>query len=89
MVYYNFQYLTVKAHLFDYFYFITYSQLSLSQSPRDSLKHFEKAIPQHIRFAELRKTINQTTTFNKRICNLAPEVRDIMKILWKRGEIAP
>ena len=27
------------------------------------------------------------TTFNKYMCNL--EVRDILKILWKRGEIAP
>ena len=37
----------------------------------------------------MRKTINRTTTFNKRICNLTTEVRDILKILWKRGEIAP
>ena len=29
------------------------------------------------------------TTFNKYMCNLTPEVRDILKILWKRGEIAP
>ena len=31
-----------------------------------SLKHFEISVPRHIRFAELRKTINRTTTFNKR-----------------------
>ena len=30
-----------------------------------------------------------TTTFNKCVCNLTPEVRDILKILWKRREIAP
>ena len=29
------------------------------------------------------------TTFNKYMCNVTPEVRDILKILWKRGEIAP
>ena len=29
------------------------------------------------------------TTFNKYMCNLTSEVRDILKILWKRGEIAP
>ena len=29
------------------------------------------------------------TTFNKYMCNLTPEVRDILEILWKRGEIAP
>ena len=31
------------------------------------------------RFAELRKKINRKTTFHKRICNLTPEVRDILK----------
>ena len=30
-----------------------------------------------------------TTTFNKYICYWTLEVRDILKILWKRGEIAP
>ena len=30
-----------------------------------------------------------TTTFNKYICNWTLEVRDILKILWKGGEIAP
>ena len=29
------------------------------------------------------------TTFNKYMSNVTPEVRDILKILWKRGEIAP
>ena len=29
----------------------------------------------------------RTTTFNKFICNWTLEVRDIAKILWKRGEI--
>ena len=37
----------------------------------------------------MRRPINRTTLFNKWICNLTPEVRDILKILWKRGEIAP
>ena len=32
---------------------------------------------------------NPTTTFNKYICNWRFEVRDVLKILWKRGEIAP
>ena len=31
----------------------------------------------------------QTTTFNKHICNWTLGVRGILKILWKRGEIAP
>ena len=37
----------------------------------------------------IEEKINRTTTFNKYICNLTPEVRDISKILWKRREIAP
>ena len=60
-----------------------------SRSPRDSIKYFEISIPRHIRVVELRKTINQTTTFKKWICNLTPEVKDILKILWKSREIAP
>ena len=54
-----------------------YSRLSLSRIPRDSLKHFERSIPRHIRVEKVRKTINWTTTFNKWICNLTPEVRNI------------
>ena len=34
-----------------------YNRLSLFQSPRGSLKYFKISVPQHIRFAELRKTI--------------------------------
>ena len=30
-----------------------------------------------------------TTTFSKYICNRTLERRDILKIFWKRGEIAP
>ena len=67
-------------------YAAIYSRLSLSRIPRDSLKYFEISVPRHIRFAELRKKIIRTTTFDKYMCN---EVRDILKILWKRGEIAP
>ena len=66
-----------------------YSRLSLSRSPRDSLKYVEISVPRHIRFAELRKKLNRTTTFHKWICNLIPEIRDLLKILWKRGDIAP
>ena len=33
--------------------------------------------------------MNRTATFNKCICNLTPEVRDRLKILWKSGQIAP
>ena len=60
---------------------------SLSRIPRDSLKYFEISVPRHVRFAEFRKKMNRTATFNKCICNLTPEITDILKILWKRGEI--
>ena len=71
-----------------------YSRLSLSRIPRDSLKHFDISVPRHISVAEVRKKINRTTTFNKWICNLTPEVRDILNIVEKRrncswGAISP
>ena len=44
---------------------VNYSRLSLSRIPRDSLKHFEISVPRNIRVAEVRKSINRTTTFNK------------------------
>ena len=37
----------------------------------------------------IEEKIIRTTTFNKYICNWTLEVRDILKILWKRGEITP
>ena len=37
----------------------------------------------------IEEKLARLTTFNKYMCNLTPEVRDILKILWKRGEIAP
>ena len=36
---------------------VLYSQLSLSWSPRDSLKYFEISVPWHVRFAELKKIL--------------------------------
>ena len=53
------------------------------------MKHFEISVLRHIRFAELRKTINPTTTFNRMNLKFDSQVGDILKILWKRGEIAP
>ena len=64
--------------MFEYIIF-RYNRLSSSRIPRDCLIHLQISVPRHIRFAELRKTINRTTIFNKRICNLTPEVRDYCK----------
>ena len=36
----------------------------------------------------IEEKITRTTTFNKYMFNWTLEVRDILKILWKRGEIA-
>ena len=64
-----------------------YSRLSLSRIPRDPLKYFEVSVPRHIRFAELRKKIIRTTTFNKYICNWTLEVRDILKYCGKEEKL--
>ena len=53
------------------------------------MKHFDISVLRHIRFAERRKTINRTNTLNRMNMNLAPKLRDILKILWKRGAISP
>ena len=37
----------------------------------------------------IEEKIIRTTTFNKNMCNWTLEVRDILKIFRKRGEIAP
>ena len=62
-----------------------YNRLSLSRSPVDSamLRDIRTSTYQIYRYKE--KT-NWTTTFHKWKCNLTPDVRDILKILWKRGE---
>ena len=68
---------------------------SLSRSSRDSLEYFEISVPRQIRLAELRKTVNRTTTFNKWICNSTPEVKRYFEnIVEKRrncslGAISP
>ena len=36
-----------------------------------------------------KKKKKKSTTFKKWICNLTLKIRDVLKILWKRGEIAP
>ena len=36
----------------------------------------------------IEKKLIRLTTFNKYMCNWTLEFRDILKILWKRGEIA-
>ena len=53
------------------------------------MKFIEIPVLRHIRFPELRKK-NLTTKYPKFICNLTPLHKIyILKLLWKRGEIAP
>ena len=47
-----------------------YSRLSLSRSPRVSLKYFVISEPRHIRFAELRKKIEQPHLTNVYVIGL-------------------
>ena len=42
-----------------------YSRLPLSRIPSDFLKHFEISVPRNISVAEVRKTVNRTTSFKK------------------------
>ena len=49
------------SHYHEYvslFHIYVYSRLSLSRTPRDSLKYFEISVVRHIRFAELSKKTN-------------------------------
>ena len=64
------------------------STLVISKSKRLSeiLRDIRTSAYQICRIEE---KINRTTIFYKCICNLTPEIRDTLKILWKRGEIAP
>ena len=66
------------------FLWSVYSRLSLSQILRDSLKNFEISILRHIRFFRIQEKLIRLTTFNKYMCNLTLEVRDILKILLKQ-----
>ena len=67
-----------------------YIQLTLVISKSKGLSELLRDI--HIstyKICRIQEKLNRTTTFLKWICNLTPEVRDRLKILWKRGESAP
>ena len=60
--------------------------ISNSKEPSEILRDIRTSTYQICRIEE---KIMRTTTYNKCICNWTLEVRYILKILWKRGEIAP
>ena len=67
-----------------------YSQLSLSRSQRDSLEHFEISLIRHIRSGKLWKRQVEQPNFRKKyILFHSLSWKYILKILWKRREIAP
>ena len=74
----NFQFLEVK--------FSVYSRLVISNSKGLSaiLRDIHTSTYQICRIEE---KLIRLTTFNKYMCNWTLAVRDILKILWKRGEI--
>ena len=64
------------------------STLVISNFKGLSLKYFEIFVHRrHIVFEKKIGKIEQPHLTN--VCNFTPEVRDILKIMWKRGEIAP
>ena len=60
--------------------------ISNSKGLSEILRDIRTSIYQICRIEE---NIIRTTTFNKYICNWTLGVTDILKILWKRGEIVP
>ena len=60
--------------------------ISNSKGPSEILQDIRTSTYQICRIEE---KIIPTTTFNKYICNWTLEIRDILKILWQRGEISP
>ena len=67
-------------------YFVVQTVDSCNLEVSDSLKHFEIYVLRHIKFAELRKTINRKTTFHKWVHILTPKVRDIVKLYCGKEE---
>ena len=61
--------------------------ISNSKGLSEILRDIRTSTNQICRIEE--KILIRLTTFNKYICKWILEVRDILKILWKRGEIAP
>ena len=59
---------------------------SNSEGPSKILRNIRTSTYQ---ISRLEEKINRTTAFNKYICNWTLEVRDMLKKLWKKGEIAP
>ena len=57
--------------------------ISNSKGPSEILRDIRTSTYQICRIEE---KLIQLTTFNKYMCNWTLEVRDILKILWKRGE---
>ena len=76
--------------------FLQYSKISSRSTVDSRYLEFQGTVWNSSRYPYLNISglqnwgkINRTTTFHKCIRNLTPGVRSILKILWKRGEIAP
>ena len=60
--------------------------ISNSKGLSEILRDIRTSTYQNCRIEE---KLIRLTIFNKYMCNWTLEFRDILKILWKRGEIAP
>ena len=78
----------VGMAFFGYFHLQSTLVISNSNGLSEILRDIHTSTYQICRIEEKEKII-RTTTFHKYICNWTLEVRNILKILWKRGEIAP
>ena len=71
-----------------YGYASQYSRISFSNS-KGLYKILRDIRTSTYQICRLEEIINRTIAFNKCTCNWTLAVIDMLKILWKRGEIAP
>ena len=78
----------ISFSFFIFFYLQSTLVISNSKGLSEILRDIRTATYLTYLICRIEEKIIRTTTFNKYICNWTLEVRDILKILWKRGEIA-
>ena len=64
-----------------------YSRLSLSRTPRDSMKQFEISVLRHIRFADSGKQLIEQPPLTEWICNLTPKLETFWKYCGKEEKL--
>ena len=88
-------YLCVFFFVFFFVFFLLFLEVFIIQSTLVILNSkglsetFRDICTPTYQICRIEEKIIRITTFNKYICNWTHENRDILKILWKRGETAP